>query len=64
MTINRAAYFDSIKDYIHPIVNKIITYYRNGNRIELPPFHDCKSRNKNGTRKLIDYTNGYQCISP
>ena len=46
MTIMTAAYFDSIKDYVHPNVNKFINYYRNRNRIELPPFHGRKSRNK------------------
>ena len=64
MTIMTAAYFDSIKDYVHPNVNKFINYYRNRNRIELPPFHGRKSRNKNGTRKFIEYTNGYQCVTP
>ena len=64
MTIMTAAYFDSIKDYVHPNVNKFINYYRNGNRIELPPFHGCRRRNKNGTRKFIDYTNCYQCVTP
>ena len=64
MTIMTAAYFASIKDYLHPNVNRFINYYRDGNRIELPPFHGCRRRNKNGTRKFIHYTNGYQCITP
>ena len=59
-----AAYVDLIKDYVHPNVNKSINYYKGGNRIELPPFHGCRGRNKNGTKKFIDYANGYQCISP
>ena len=59
-----AAYFDLIKDYVHPNVNKFINYYKDGNRVELPPFHGCRRRNKNGTKKFIDYANGYQCVSP
>ena len=27
-------------------------------------FMAAKSRNKNGTGKYIDYTNGYQCLTP
>ena len=64
MTIMAAAYFDSVKHYVHPNGNEFVNYYRDGNRIELPPFHGCRCRNKNGTKKFIDYTNGYQCVTP
>ena len=30
----------------------------------LPSFDGCDYRNKNGTRKLIDYSRGYRCLTP
>ena len=51
-----------IKDYVH--LQTIIKDHQNGNLITLPPFHGCGHRNKNGTRKLIDYAHGYRCITP
>ena len=52
-------YFERIRDYVHPNVKKFVNYYKDGNLIQLPLFHGCCHRNKNGTKKLINYTNGY-----
>ena len=30
--------------------------------IKLPAFHGCGLKNRNGTKKLVDYGNGNQCI--
>ena len=30
--------------------------------IKLPAFHGCGLKNRNGTKKLVDYRNGNQCI--
>ena len=57
-------YFNKIKDYIHPNLETIIKDYQNGNLITLNPYHGCGHRNKNGTRKLIDYARGYRCVTP
>ena len=64
MTVLTVEYFNKIKDYVHPNLQTIIKDHQNGNLITLPPFHGCGHRNKNGTRKLIDYAHGYRCITP
>ena len=64
MTVLTVEYFNKIKDYIHPNLQTIIKDYQNGNLITLPPYHGCGPRNKNGTRKLIDYARGYRCVTP
>ena len=58
--------FNDIKDYLHPNLAKIVKddKLENGKRIYLPPFHGCGYKNKNGTRKLIDYGRGYRCLTP
>ena len=58
MAVLTVEYFNKIKDYIHPNVQTIIKDYQNGNVITLPPFHGCSHKNRNGTRKLIDYARG------
>ena len=64
MTVMTVAYFELIKDYVHPNVKKFINHYNDGNTFQLPPFHWCAHINKNGTRKFINYANGYQCVTP
>lgn len=64
MTVTSVEYFELIKDYAHPNVERFVNDYKNGNKIIFPPFHGCGHRNKNGTRKFINYTNSYQCINP
>ena len=56
--------YNNIKDYLHPNLRKIIKEHLDNNLICLPPFHGCKHKNKNGTRKLIDYGRGYRCSTP
>ena len=58
MTVLTVEYFNEIKDYIHPNLQKIVKDYENGNLITLPPYHGRGHKNKNGTRKLIDYARG------
>ena len=55
-------YYNQVKDYLHPCLHKFINYYKDGNRFDLPLFHGCSKKNRNGTRKLIEYDQGYQCI--
>ena len=53
-----------MKDYFHPNVVTFIEHYTDDKGlVELPPFHGCDLRNRNGTKKLIDYWHGNQCIS-
>ena len=59
MTVMTVDYFERIRDYVHPNVKKFVNYYKDGNLIQLPLSHGCCNRNKNGTKKLINYTNGY-----
>ena len=64
MTVLTVEYFNKVKDYVHPNPQTIIKVYQNGNLITLPPYHGCSHRNKNGTRKLIDYARGHRCVTP
>ena len=45
-------------------MHSFIEHYRCGHLIDLPPYHGCNATNKNGTRKLIRYEIGKQCVSP
>ena len=64
MPVMTVEYFELVKDYLHPNLKCFINEYKEGNLIILPPFHGCGHRNKNGTRKLINYTKGHQCVTP
>ena len=56
-------YFDKMKDYFHPNTVTFIDHYTDGKGVvELPAFHGCGLKNRNGTKKLVDYGNGNQCI--
>ena len=55
-------YYEQVKDYLHPHLNKFIDHYKDGDIIHLPPYHGCNPLNRNGTRKLIEYSTGYQCV--
>ena len=57
-------YYNQVKDYLHPCLHKFINYYKDGNRFDLLLFHGCNKKNRNGTRKLIEYDQGYQFIVP
>ena len=57
--------YNNIKDYLHPNLHDIIKdHFIEKNLICLPPFHGCNYKNKNGTKKLIDYGRGHRCIIP
>ena len=56
--------YDEIKDYVHPKMHTFVEHYRCGHLIDLLPYHGCNATNKNGTRKLIQYKIGEQCVSP
>ena len=56
--------YNKYKDIIHPNIARNINYYRDGKLIILPPYHGCHHANKKGTRKLIDYARGQQCVLP
>ena len=48
---------------LHPNLRKKIHNFKNGNVYCLPRYHGCgKKRNRNGTRKKIDYRNGEVCL--
>ena len=54
---------DKMKDYFHPNIATFIDHYTDDKRlVELPPFHWCSLKNRNGTKKLVDYRNGNQCL--
>ena len=57
-------YYEQIKDYLHPHINQYINHYRDGDIIDLPPYHGCNRLNRCGKRKEIEYNFGYQCIIP
>ena len=59
-----AGYYDQVKDYLHRHLHDFVHYYRRGDLLDLPLYNGCDKVNKNGTRKLIGYDQGYQCIKP
>ena len=65
MVISKEFYCD-MKDYFYPNIRKFIHNYTciEDNLFFLPPYHGCGLKNKNGSKKSIDYRNGKQCLSP
>ena len=59
-----AGYYAQVKDYLHRHLHDFVHYYRREDLLDLPLYHGCDKVNKNGTRKLIGYDQGYQCIKP
>ena len=57
-------YYEDMKDYFHPHIHSFINNYAHDDLYFLPPYHGCGLKNRNGTRKLIDYRNGKQCLFP
>ena len=57
-------YYNQVKDYLHPNTHTFADHYRKGDLIEFPIFHGCNHVNRNGTRKLIKYEIGHQCVVP
>ena len=66
MVILTTETFNSIRDYLHPNLDKIVKddKLKDDKLIVLPPYHGCGYRNKNGTKKSIDYGRGHRCITP
>ena len=57
-------YYEKVRDYLHPNIHTFINHYKDGHLINLPIYHGCDKVNRNGTRKLIRYEIGEQCIKP
>ena len=57
-------YYQPAKDDLHPNRRSFVNHYRCGNLVDLPVFQGCNKVNKNGTRKLILYEIGEQCVAP
>ena len=53
-----------IIDLIHPNLMWSIDCYKKDNYYVFPTYHGCNYKNKNCTRKRIDYKSGEQCIRP
>ena len=51
-------------DLIHPNLMWSIDCYKKDNYYVFPTYHGCSYKNKNCTRKRIDYKSGEQCIRP
>ena len=64
MVVLTIEYYNHVKDYLHPNLCFFIEDYQKENLITLPPFHGCGHRNRNGTNKTVNCTNGFQCITP
>ena len=64
MGLLSAENYETVKDYLHPCIHDFINYYRQGNLIDLPMYHGYNQVNKNGTRKIILYQMGEQCVVP
>ena len=57
-------YYNKVIDYLDLRLHKFINYYKHENTFDLPLFYGCNRKNRNGTRKLIEYNQGYQYIVP
>lgn len=59
-------YFEKMKDYFNPRLHFFIDNYSGADYdlIMLPPYHGCSLKNRNGTKKIIDYRNGKQYFFP
>ena len=57
-------YYDQVRDYLLPELHSFINYYENDNVIDLPLYHGYSKKNKNGTKKMIEYNQANQCIRP
>ena len=59
-------YYEKMKDYFHPRLHSFIENYLGADEdlFMLPPYHGCGLKSRNGTKKMIDYRNGQQCLFP
>ena len=53
-----------ILKHLHPNIAFNIDRYKEGHYCLFPSYHGCFYRNRNGTRKIIQYNKGEQCINP
>ena len=60
MGLFTARYYDQVKDYLHPDLHDFVHYCRQGNIFDLPLYDGCNKKNRNRTRKLIEYNQGHQ----
>ena len=54
--------FNRIKSAIHPNLRNNIEKFRKGEYYLLPSYHGCNKKNRNGTRKKINYRKGNLCV--
>ena len=54
--------FNRIKSAIHPNLRNNIENFRKGEYYLLPNYHGCNKKNRNGTRKKINYRRGNLCV--
>ena len=64
MAVFSVEIYEMIKDYLQPNLQHFIDRYTENGIVRLPPFHGCGLQNKNGSQKLINYSNGDQCLTP
>ena len=57
-------YYEAVKDYLRPGIHGFINHYRQGHMIDFSTYHDCNRVNKHGTRKMVQYQMGEQCVVP
>ena len=50
--------------YLHSNIISNIDSYKKGYHYIFPSYHGCRYRNRNGTRKRIQYNKGEQCLVP
>ena len=53
--------FNKIKSAIHPNIRNNIEKFKQGDYYVLPNYHGCGIKNRNGTRKKINYRKGKLC---
>ena len=53
--------FNKIKNAIHPNIRNNIEKLKQGDYYVLPNYHGCSIKNRNGTRKKINYRKGNFC---
>ena len=56
--------FNHYKNIFHPNLLANKNHYLKDRLYHFPMYHGCGLRNKNGTNKLIDYKQGFQCFFP
>ena len=56
--------YNRIESAIHPNISNKIHKFKQGNYYVFPTFHGCNFKNRNGSRKRINYKVGNMCVSP